>query len=76
MLHQTQVYQPKALDTIQNLEKTTQDTDHMLMEQVNILINCLKSTRLLDGILSVANEHSFIDLGTIKAIILKGLDGQ
>jgi hypothetical protein len=46
------------------------------MEQVNLLIVYLKQTKLLDGLLSVANDQSFIDHGTLKAIIKRGLDSS
>ena len=46
----------------------------MIMEQVNILITYLKQSKLLDGLLSVVTEHSFMDNGTLKTLITKGLD--
>lgn len=46
----------------------------MIMEQVNILVTYLKQSKLLDGLLSVVNEHSFMDSGTLKSLITKGLD--
>jgi hypothetical protein len=46
----------------------------MIMEQVNILVTYLKQSKLLDGLLSVVNEHSFMDSGTLKSLIIKGLD--
>ena len=44
------------------------------MEQVNILITYLKQSKLLNGLLTVVNEHSFMDSGTLKSLITKGLD--
>jgi hypothetical protein len=46
----------------------------MIMEQINILVTYLKQSKLLDGLLSVVNEHSFMDSGTLKSLIIKGLD--
>jgi hypothetical protein len=44
------------------------------MEQVNILITHLKKTKLIDGLLSVVGEGSFMDTLTLKKLIVKGLD--